>query len=98
MKYNIDISYSVNNDLNKIHEYLSELGGNSSKKFRESFEKFIEQVSNMPFMFPQYARKPKYHKTTLAYNYLVFYKVDKKNKTIKIQRVLHGKQNVDNVL
>jgi len=38
------------NDLREIHEYLFISGENPPKKFKESFKKFVEQVSDMPYL------------------------------------------------
>ena len=57
-----------------------------------------KQVSNMPFMFPQYAKNLKFRKAVIAYGYIVFYQVDKKDKTIKVYHVLHGKQNIEGLI
>jgi plasmid stabilization system protein ParE len=98
MKYNISILISANNDLFEICDTLTEFGDNPPNIFTESFYKFIDDVSNMPLMYPQYTRKPKYRKATLAYNYLAFYQIDKKNKAIKIYRILSGKRNIEDLL
>ena len=98
MKYNINVLCEANRDLYEIHEYLSEMGENAPKKFKSNYEKFIGQVSNMPFIFPQYAGKPNYRKAPIAYDYLAFYKVDKKRKTVEIYRILNSKRNIENEL
>ena len=86
------------NDLNEIHEYLFQLGENPSKKFRESFENFCVQVTNMPYIFAQYEYNPNYRKTVIAFGYLIFYQVDKKSGQVKVYRVLHGKRNIEPLL
>ena len=98
MKYKIDILISANIDFFEICENLATYGKNSTILFTDSFSKFLASVLDMPLMFPQYARKPKYRKAQLVYEYMVFYKVDKKSKTVKVSRILHGKQNIDDKL
>lgn len=98
MKYNISILLSANNDLLEICNTLEKFGDKPVGIFTESFYKFIDNISNMPSMFPQYARKPKYRKAGLVYDYLAFYRIDEKNKTVKIYRILHGKQNIESLL
>jgi len=66
---------------------LSEFGENPPKKLRESFEKFVEQVSNMPYMISKYEHKSSYRKAVIIFEYLVFYR---KN---RIRRE-HGKRYV----
>jgi len=97
MKYDISVLISANNDLLEISDTLSEFGDELPDIFNESFFKFIDSVSKMPSMFPKYSRNPKYRKAALAYDYLAFYQVSKKDKTIKIYRILHGKQDIGNL-
>ncbi|MCL2774867.1 MAG: type II toxin-antitoxin system RelE/ParE family toxin [Oscillospiraceae bacterium] len=98
MKYDIAVLRLASNDLFEIHEYLTNLGENPLKKFKDSFDKFIEQVSGMPYMFSEYERDPKYRRAALAFEYLVFYRVDKQKNTVKIYRVLHGRRNIENLI
>ena len=98
MKYNLDILISANKDYFEICELLKEYGKNQTILFMESFDKFLDNAINMPFMFPKYARKPKYRKAALAYNYLAFYQIDKKDKSVKIYRILHDKRNIEDLL
>ena len=98
MKYNITIMLSAQNDLRTIHEYLSDFGESSQKTFRASFDEFIENVSSMPHMYPQYTQKPKYRKAAIAYGYIAFYKINKSKHSILIYRVLNSKQNIIDLL
>jgi len=98
MKYNITISIEANNDLVTISEILSEYSEKSAEIFDNNFVSFIENVSNMPNMYPKYTRKPKYRRAALAYGYIAFYKVIKSNHSILISRVLNSKQNINNLL
>ena len=79
-------------DIKEINKYLCEFGQQPARKFRQSVEKFREQVVNTPYMYPEYAPLPEYRRAILEYGYLLFYKVDEEIDRIKIYRVLHGKQ------
>ena len=87
-------------DLKEIRDRLSEFGGAPTKKFRESFEKFCSNVSNMPYMYAQYELIPKYRRAVIEYDYLVFYQVEENNgvKRVKVLRVLHGKRDIFTLL
>jgi len=82
------------NDLKEINKYLSDFGENPPIKFREDFEQFCRQVSEMPYMFNRYEHNLIYRKAVLIFDYLVFYQIDEDNGRVKIYRVLHGKRNV----
>jgi len=98
MKHNIFISDEANIDFYEILEYLPEVSETAQKKFRESYDKFIERVSNMPFMFGKYEYNPKYRKASLEYDYLVLYNVDKRKKVVEIHRILNSKRNIENLI
>jgi len=85
-------------DIWEINEYLFEFGEKPLNKFRESFEKFCSQVSDMPYRFIQYEQNPKYRKAVIAFGYLVFYQVDSAGSMVKIYRVLHGRRNMEPLL
>ena len=82
-------------DLREIREYLSEFGVNPPKRFRESFEKFCNQVESTPYIYSRYGPNPKYRRAVIKYDYLIFYQVEESNGRVKIYRVLHGKRDIE---
>jgi len=86
------------NDLKEIRTYLSDFGSIPKRKLRESFNEYVKNVSNNPYIYPEYEENNMYRKAVIHYDYLVFYTVDEENKTVKIQRVLSSRQNVKNIL
>ena len=98
MKYNIDILRLANKDLYEINEYLSDFAENTLMKFNESFDKFIEQVSNMPYMFRECEHNSNYRMALLAFDYLIFYCIEEENNTVIISRILHSKRNIEDLL
>ena len=87
-------------DLKEIHGRLAEFGINPPRKFRESFSTFCSNVSEMPYMYPQYDQNPAYRKAVIEYDYLIFYQVEKVNNLdrVKVYRILHGKRDIMYVL
>ena len=94
MKYNFDILASAYRELYNIGENLLNSSEFAALKFKESFDKFLDNVSDMPAMYPKYSDNPKYRKAPLAYDYLAFYQINEKNKTVVIHRILHSKSNI----
>ena len=95
------VSRLAKDDLKEIHGYLSEFGEGPPGKFRESFEKFCVQVTKVPCSFSRYEHSPNYRKAVIAFGYLIFYRVEKAEKTegeVKIYRVLHGKRSVGHLV
>ncbi|MCL1786700.1 MAG: type II toxin-antitoxin system RelE/ParE family toxin [Defluviitaleaceae bacterium] len=83
----------VRDDLKAIRLYLSEYGESPPKRFREGFQAFCAQIMDMPFSFSPYEHAPSYFKGVIAYDYLVFYKVDIEKGRVMIYRVLHSKRD-----
>jgi plasmid stabilization system protein ParE len=98
MKYNITITMQANNDLVTITEILSEYSQNPAEIFDNNFVSFMENISTMPYIYPQDTQKPKYRRAAIAYGYIAFYKVIKSKHSILIYRVLNSKQNINNLL
>lgn len=82
-------------DLHDIRKHLSDYGTNPPRKFRESFEKFCVQVTDMPYMFGQCEYNLDYRTAVIEFGYLIFYKVDVPTNSIMVYRVLHGKRNIE---
>ena len=85
-------------DLKEIREDLSEFGISPPKKFRESFERFCNNVASMPYMYSQFEHNPEYRRAVIAYDYLVFYKIEEGGNRASIHRILHGKRNIVTML
>ena len=96
MKYRIYILDDAKTDLKEIRRYLSDYGTVPKRKLKESFNNFIKNVANNPFMYPVYDYNQKYRKAVIEYGYLVFYTVE--NKIVRIQRVLNDRQNVIRII
>ena len=89
---------TARDDLKEIRASLSEYGNTPPKKFRESFEKFCENVEDMPYMHSVYGPNAKYRRAVIEYDYLVFYQIEESSQRVKIYRVLHGKRDIERTL
>ena len=94
----LKFSTLTRSDLKEINSYLREHGEKPSQAFRKSFESFCSQVSNFPFMYSICEYHTEYRKAVIAFDYLVYYKVDNAKNEILIFRVLHGKRNVKQMI
>ena len=83
-------------DLKEIHSRLIEYGNMPPKKFKDTFKAFCDNITTMPYMYPEYDQNPKYHMAVVEYDYLVFYQIEQiENKDrARIFRVLHGKRDI----
>jgi len=83
-------------DLKEIHNRLIEYGNIPTKKFKDSFKTFCDNVTTMPYMYPEYEYNTMYHKAVVEYDYLVFFKIEKvdNKERVRVYRVLHGKRDI----
>jgi len=94
--YKVKILTLARADLKEIRTYLSDFGDVPKIKFRKSFDKFAGNVTNTPFMYPEYADNTKYRVAVIEYGYLVFYTVV--DNAVGIARVLSDKRNVQDII
>ena len=95
----ISVLELARDDLRDIHEYLLlEYGESPPAKFRVSFEDFCSNVMSMPYMYSKYKYNPLYRSAVIAYDYIVFYRVDEKSNIVEVYRVLHGKRSIEPLL
>ena len=101
--YNIEISEPAEQDIQKTIMYIDEELQNrtAAEKLLDDVEKAIVSLTDMPLRYPLASDK------TLAglgiryfavNNYLVFYAVREKTKTIVIERFLHKRRDWDTIL
>ncbi|MCL2819799.1 MAG: type II toxin-antitoxin system RelE/ParE family toxin [Oscillospiraceae bacterium] len=83
-------------DLKEIHSKLIEYGNIPPKKFKDIFKTFCDNITTMPYMYPEYDQNPKYRKAVVEYDYLVFYQIEKVDtkERARVYRVLHGKRDI----
>lgn len=103
MVYKLKITQSFEDDLAAVLEYISNKLYNTSAARRLLFsaEKKISLIVENPSLYPLYhdeklAQKG-YHYVPVA-NYLIFYIIDKSDKTVFITRFLYGGQNISAVI
>jgi len=95
--YDVKLLSIAENDIDEICEYLSQFYPSTPGKFLDDLDEDFENVSQNPYMYPVYEYNKDYRRI-VTNDYLIFYKVDEKNKIVKVYRILHGKQNITTVL
>lgn len=83
-----------------LESCLTDLSTKSQKaanKLRDDIKKKLLTLKSYPHFGPQISspveRLNKYRKIVLIYDYLLFYFLDEKTKTIFVIDLIHGKQN-----
>jgi plasmid stabilization system protein ParE len=81
-------------DIEDICGYLSQFYPGTVGRFLVDLEQRLDDLAVHPFMYEEY-RENKAYRRMVVDNYLVFYKVFKSGKTIRVYRILHGKRNIE---
>lgn len=91
MDYKVDYLSVAEQDIDDIGAYLSQFYASTFKKFMRSLKKSISHLKTSPYLGVPYRD---YRKLVVGV-YLVFYKVDEEQKTVRIYRVLHGARDTE---
>lgn len=101
-KFRILYTDSSVNDLEVIVDYLKQYSISAANKFIDDLNEKIKTLKS----FPRCGAIPKIEKLqqqeyrimVLRYRYLLFYKLNEKDKLIIIERVLHGARDLEKIL
>ena len=92
MKYNIEYISTFHVDMLTVARILDEYPEKAARIFAKA-EKFIKPLVDMPEMYPIYPDAPSYRFFAVE-DYLVFYKVKKRERIIEIRRLLYGRMDI----
>ena len=76
-----------------IKAYLSQFYVGTSKRFFALLKKKIARLKEFPYSCPVFEDDPDYRKLVVG-DYLVFYMVKEKKRTVEIHRIFHGSQDI----
>lgn len=93
MKYRLIYSAIALEDIADITAYLGQFYPSTTQKVFDKMEKQALSLQERPFLYPKYQRMQEYRKMPVD-EYLVFYRVNEKNETVEICRILHGQRNI----
>ena len=89
MIYTIRFSPFAKEDKKNITAYLSKFYPKTPSRFNTSLKEHITKLKDNPYIYPEYYENPSYRRM-LVNNYIVFYKVNDKDKQIDIYRILRA--------
>lgn len=103
MKYRLIMMSLAQENLRNIrHYYTVELGNpNSARKVCGEIKKRINDLKDMPFIYPIYDVEPWKSREIRHFtvrNYIIFYKADEALKTVFIFKIAHAAQSPENRL
>ncbi len=91
--YQIVFTEEAKNDLNAIHDYLSQFYPSTSMKFFSKLKKQVLLLQNMPQMCPLYEEDPFFRQMIIG-DYLLFYSVNESDLRVIIHRIFHSKRDI----
>lgn len=96
--YEIKYMDTADGDFFAIAEYLDSVDDNGlADKIIGEIIKCVNSLDTMPFRFPKHRKRPQY-RWCGVYDYMIFYKVTENPNTVEIHRILHGAQDIENIL
>jgi addiction module RelE/StbE family toxin len=97
MVYEVKLLRRAAKDIEEICQYLSQFYPGTPGRFLDELEKTLGGLAQNPYMSAEYERNKTYRRL-IVQDYLVFYKIFKPGKMVKIYRVLHGKRDIGEFL
>ena len=97
MQHKIVYLDSALQDYFSIIRYASRFYPSTPKKFKDALRKKLDLVRFNPNCCPRVEEFPQFRKLQVN-QYLAFYTVDEENHCVVIHRILHGAQDIQNLL
>jgi len=97
LNYHVIVDPGAKQDLSKIKRYLSKFYPGTPKRFQAALNHELKLLTFCPGGV-RYEQKPHYRKCVFYNNYVMFYTVNERAKTICIQRIFHGSQDITNII
>ena len=98
MKYTIKTSTFAKADRQNITHYLSQYSTIAPIKFQQELKKYIEIIQQTPHIFSEYIPDRNYRHVVIFGSYTIFYRINETDKTVFLYRILHGAQDIGNIL
>ena len=97
-EYSVKPSIFAKADRKNITQYLEQRSVQAPIKFKQELEKYINIISQTPNIFAVFNAKPIYRHVVVFGSYVMFYRVDENEKVVFIYRIIHGAQDLENIL
>jgi len=98
MRYGIKVSTFAKKDKKDIIQYLAQYSVSAPLKFKQELERYIDLIRQTPNIFSTYYANPYYRNVVVFGSYVMFYTVNEADGIVFIYRVLHGAQDIENIL
>jgi addiction module RelE/StbE family toxin len=93
MVYEVKLLKRAVTDTEDICRYLSQFYPGTCGRFLDELERAMDNLTQNPYMYSEYG-KNKSCRRIVVQKYLVFYKVFKNAKTVRVYRILHVQRDI----
>ncbi|MCL2663391.1 MAG: type II toxin-antitoxin system RelE/ParE family toxin [Oscillospiraceae bacterium] len=97
MKYKAKYLITARQDREVIKIYLNQYSTKAAGRLFAKIKRNMEYVKNNPYIYEAYERRPEFRRMVVE-DYLVFYRVNEKDKIIEVHHILHGMIDIENTV
>jgi len=98
MSYTVKPSRFSKEDRKNITAFLEQYSKTAPARFNNELKKYINILGDTPHIFSKYQSNPEYRHVVVFGSYVMFYTIDDDLKIVCLYRILHGAQDIDNIL
>ena len=98
MNYTVIPSRFAKEDRKNITVFLEQYSKSAPSRFNNELKKYINILGDTPYIFSEYQSNPVYRHVVVFGSYVMFYTIDDELKAVYVYRILHGAQDIENIL
>jgi plasmid stabilization system protein ParE len=98
MYYTVTPSRFAKEDRRNITVFLEQYSKTAPSRFNNELKKYINILGDTPYIFSEYQSNSEYRHVVVFGSYVIFYTIDDELKTVYVYRILHGAQDIENIL
>jgi len=98
MNYTVTPSRFAKEDRRNITVFLEQYSKTAPKRFNNELKRYITILGNTPHIFFVFQSNPEYRHVVVFGSYVILYTIDDELKIVYIYRILHGAQDIENIL
>jgi plasmid stabilization system protein ParE len=88
---------SARQDREAIKIHLNQYSTRAAGRLFAKIKRNMEYVKKNPYIYEAYERRPDFRRMVVE-DYLVFYRVNEKDKIIEVHHILHGMIDIENTV
>jgi len=92
MKYSLEYISTFHSDIMLIVEHLAEYPQMAARIFAKA-DKLLRNLEDMPEIYPVYQDVPTF-RFIVVEDYLIFYKVNHRDRIVEVHRMLYGRMDI----